>query len=172
MKLHSAYIAILAILTSAPLGTAGTVKIGADITVSDLAKHLGVQTFSMIYRQDEPFSKLSIHLVYKERSDAGKLEEKKSLINTTYALPINKKEKETPIKILFSRDKSTIIAGSTWSISGEGLDITDASTINKLPERLEDGAFVLVKVYDSTNPNFGNDESIKGILQLIVSPSE
>jgi hypothetical protein len=167
MKPHSIYITTLAILTSVTLATAGTFEIGSAITAADLASQLDVHSASMIYRQDKPFSKITVGLIYKERSDAGKLEEKESLVATTYPLPGSTKEQT--IKILFSSDRSTVIVGSATS-GGKGLMITAPSATYNPPYRMKDGTLVLASTY--SDPKDSSEEGMKSIVQLIVIPSE
>jgi len=157
----------LAILASAAIALSGTFEIGPGITASDLASQLGVQSASMIYRQEKPFTRITVGLIYKERSDNGTLEEKETLVYTSYSLPTSTKEQA--IKILLSGDRSTVITGSTTS-SGKGVKITPPSATSNPPYRMKDGTLVLISTY--SDPRNNSEEGMKSIVELIVITSE
>ena len=165
MKTRTIHTSILAILLSSSLLTAGTFEIGPNLKASDLATQLGVYSASMIYRQEESFSRLAIGLLYKERSTDGKFKEKQSLVYTTCALPKSTKEQE--IKILFSRERSTVIVGSVTS-NGKGVEMPPPNALMNPPHRMKDGSLVLMSTY--SDPLNNSEEGMKSILELIVIP--
>jgi hypothetical protein len=158
---------VLAILASSFLATAGSFQTGPGITASDLASQLGINAASMIYQQDTPFSKLTVGLRYKERTSAGKFEEKQSLLYTTYTLPQSTTKQE--IKVLFSQDGSTVIVGTNKS-HGKGINLPPPNTLMNPPALMKDGTYALMFLY--SDPKDTAEEDIKGVLELIVIAAE
>jgi len=138
---------------------------GPAITADDLAKQLNIFSASINYKQDTPFSKLTVGLIYKEKDANGTYVEKKELLYTQYDL--RKKTTEQTIKVLVDSNASTIIVDS-WSSRGKGIQFsTPFSTLNP-PDKMADGSFALVTFFkDSKN----SEPDIKGVLTLIVTPN-
>jgi len=140
---------------------------GPAIAASDLAKQLNILSASIDYKQDTPFSKLTVGLIYKEREDSGEFKEKVELVYTTFSLP--KSTMRQTITVFVSPDASTTILGGA-SARGKGISLPAPNSVSNPPDILKDGNYAFVTLYSDSKGNSG--ESIKGILELVVKPAE
>lgn len=169
MKIYKYALALLMWHTGLSGLVAGDLSRGPEITASDLACQLGVFNTSLLYKQDKPFSKLTVGLVYKERNDKGEYTETKQMVGgATYPLP--KSTTEQVVKIFADKTASTVIVGPC-SYRWQGIELPVFISTRMPPEILKDGNYALVKVLSDPQKN-DSDENVKGIWELILKAGE
>ena len=166
MKTTIVKIVAIAILSSSAF--AGSVIQGPPITAANLAKQLGVFSYTLTYKQERPYKSLSFNLSYKERTPDGSYSEKAFLSASTHTFMLP--ETKTSLTIFVDKEKSMVISDSSSS-GGHGYDLGSVYSTRTPPQLRPGGGYILLTTTIDPKET-DTEDNIKGILELTLKASE
>lgn len=137
-KLLPFFLFSLLLIVSARAG----ITAGQQIDVTDLAQHLGVQSWPLQYVSKQPFKGLSILLGYYERDASGEMKRTRELaFDVRYTDGSKTTEKLT---VLVDANRATVVTSSNSS-TGKGMPIAESFTSHHTPTKDANGQYLLLQ---------------------------